>query len=558
MQNNMDMKAKISVLMMAILLIAARATQAQEIFDAIKNNDSIKVRVLVAADKSLVHSRDLAGNTLLHIAAVRGYVNISEYLLSEGADIESKNNLGYTPLGYLCRSAGQIETARILIGKGADIDAKDPLGQTPLNNAVMYNDDNRIIDLLLDHNAMVDTSQQSLADMVTSASRRGHLRLFNYIVVKGGEGLFGDQATDRIFMRSAITGGSLEIVKLLQTKEILMDLSANSNGLTPLHGVAGNANAAEMIKYLVQNGADINARTIDGRSAYNIAVTNGNKEAADLILKLGGNPEPQQFPLLTGPYMGQTPPGNEPKRFAPGIITLDHGTITTSPDGTEIYWGTGKSIMMSKIKDGKWTKPDYAPFSGQHDIDFYDDVPFITQDNRSLFFTSKRPIGSDLSGKENIWFVERANNGWSVPRPVGNTVNKMILHWQISVSGSGTLYFSGSAPDSHGASDIYYARLVNGEYTEPENLGPVINSKDGESMPFIAPDESYILFYKVVLQRGLLHICFKTKDGQWLPPKKVNQISPYVGAVVSHDGKYFFFYNQWVSAKFIEEMRPKE
>ncbi|MFA6127261.1 MAG: ankyrin repeat domain-containing protein [Bacteroidales bacterium] len=552
------MKAKISVLMMAIYLIAAQATQAQAIFDAIKNNDSTKVKVLVADDKSFVNSRDLAGNSPLHVAVVRGYINIAKLLLSEGADLESKNNMGYTPLGFLCRSAGQFETARLLIGKGADINAKDPLGQTPLNNAVMYNEGNKIIDLLLDHKATVDTSQQSLTDMLASAGGRGHLRLFKFIAEQGGEGLFGNKSTDRIFMRNAIIGGSLEIVKLLQAKGIPLDLSANSNGLNPLHGVASMANATEMIEFLIRNGADINARTINGRSAYNIAVANGNKETADLILKLGGNPEPQKFPLLTGPYMGQTPPGNEPKRFAPGIITLDHGTITMSTDGTEIYWGTGKSILMSKIREGKWTRPDYAPFSGQNDTDFYDDVPFITPDNRKLFFTSKRPLGSDTMGKENIWYVDRISDGWSEPKPVCTAVNGMNLHWQISVSASGTLYFSGSAPDSYGASDIYYSKLVNGEYTNPVNMGPVINSKEGESMPFIAPDESYILFYKVVLQRGLLHISFKAKDGLWLTPQKVTQISPYVGAIVSPDGQYFFFYNQWVSTDFIEEMRPKE
>jgi len=77
--------------------------------------------------------------------------------------------------------------------------------------------------------------------------------------------------------------------------------------------------------------------------------------------------------------------------------------------------------------------------------------------------------------------------------------------------------------DTFGAGDIYCSRLVNGYYTAPVYLGPVINSKDGESMPFIAPDESYILFYRVVLQRGYLHISYKGKDGQWMQPIKIDQ-----------------------------------
>lgn len=517
-------------------------------------DDVSKVLIKKGADIGKTVER----NTPLHFAAWNNRTAIVKLLIDRGSDIESKNKLGYTPLGHIARSGGKFESARLLIRKGADINAKDPLGQTPLNNAIMYNEDNKTIDLLLDHHADVDTSLQSLTDMLTSACQRGHIRLFTFIAERGGEGLFGNEATNRILMRSAMVGGSLEIVKMLQSRKIPLNLSANSNGLTPLHGAAGNPDANGMIEFLVNNGADINARTHDGRSAYNVAEANGNKKGMDLILKLGGNAEPQKFPELTGPYMGQIPPGNEQKRFAPGIVSLDHGTITASPDGKELFWGTGKSILTSKIQDGKWTIPGYAPFSGPSDIDFYDDVPFITPDNKKLFFTSKRPLGSATRTKENIWFVERTSEGWSDPEAVSDEVNGMGLHWQVSVSNSGTLYFSGSSPDGYGGGDIYYSKLVNGEYTKPVNAGPVINSKEGETMPYISPDESYLIYYKVILQRPSLYISFRAKDGQWLEAKKIDQISPYVGAIVTPDGKYLFFYNQWVSAAFIQEMRPKE
>ncbi len=552
------MKRILSTIATAALLIITGAAQAQEIFNAIKNNDTAKVKLLIGNDKSLLKSSDLAGNSPLHFAAYRGYADITDYLLSEGADIECINNMGYTPLGMIARSEGQFETARLLIEKDANINAKDPLGQTPLNNAAMYNVDNRIIDLLLGHKAEIDTTRESLGDMLASACQRGHLELFRFIEKLGGDSLFGNETTDRIFMRNAIAGGSLNIVKILQDKDIKIDLSANYYGFTPLHSAAANANAPEMIEFLVRNGADINARTLDGRSAYNIADANSNRKVVEIILKLGGNAEPQKFPVLTDPYLGQTPPGNEPKRFAPGIIFSDHGTVTISPDGQEIYWGTGTSIMMTQIKDGRWTKPDYASFSGPSDITFYDDVPCVSPDNRKLFFTSKRPLGEDHTGKENIWLVERTGEGWSEPMPVSDNINRMSLHWQVSVSSSGNLYFAGSREDSYGATDIYCSRLVNGEYAEPMNMGPVINSESGESMPFIAPDESYMLFYRVVMQRGALYICFKAKNGQWMQPQKMDQVSAYVGAFVSADCKYLFYDTRWISAECIEELRLRE
>lgn len=55
------------------------------------------------------------------------------------------------------------------------------------------------------------------------------------------------------------------------------------------------------------------------------------------------------------------------------------------------------------------------------------------------------------------------------------------------------------------------------------------------------------------------HISFKGKDGQWLAPKKLEQLPRWgICPMITPDGKYMFFVdNQWISAKFIEEFRPK-
>jgi hypothetical protein len=74
-------------------------------------------------------------------------------------------------------------------------------------------------------------------------------------------------------------------------------------------------------------------------------------------------------------------------------------------------------------------------------------------------------------------------------------------------------------------------------------------------MPFIAPDESYLIFYRIVMQRPYLYISFKSKDGNWIEPEKVN-LPAYNCGIVSPDGKYFFMDNRWVSADFIDIQRP--
>lgn len=64
---------------------------------------------------------------------------------------------------------------------------------------------------------------------------------------------------------------------------------------------------------------------------------------------------------MTGPYLGQNPPDNQPIQFAPGIVYASHSTISVSSDGNELYWGNGYSIMYSRLDNGCWKKPDCVP-----------------------------------------------------------------------------------------------------------------------------------------------------------------------------------------------------
>lgn len=605
-----------SILVVIVLVFAATIMQAQEIFDALKANDLTKVKALVEKNASLVNLKDEAGNTTLHIAAITGSVPIAEYLLSKGADInavntqlntplhdsirnkkddisrmliekgcdlnnrdgigraplhlaaenncksivelliakgadiESETNGKLTPLHYTVLRTNNYEIVEYLIQKGANVNTIDHLGNLPLN-AAAYHRSLRMIDLLLDNNADFDTSGSHGINTLLSAAEKGSVRLFKVITAKIGDDYFKNEKYQESIMRSALSGGSLEIVNILLSKNIKINLSPDENGWTPLHFTASNKQP-EMMEFLVNQGAGINQRTESGKSAYNIAEEKGHKELLNLILKLGGNSEPQKFPILTGPYLGQIPPGNELKAFAPDIVFSRHSSVSVSPDGKEIYWGLDRMIYMTKVESGKWIKPVVASFSGNNKKT--DDVPFVTPDNKKLFFTSTRPIGSKDSGKENIWYTERTSKGWSEPKPVSPSVNALRIHWQISVSNSGTLFLGGS---KNGVAGIYYSQFINGEYSEP-----VILSAEEEKIPgicpYIAPDESYIIFATVDQRQVRLNISYKSKSEKWLKPIELPFRVYGPEAIVSPDGKYLFNRSNWISAEFIEELRPKE
>lgn len=198
-----------------------------------------------------------------------------------------------------------------------------------------------------------------------------------------------------------------------------------------------------------------------------------------------GQDEP---PAPRGAYLGETPPGDTPRLFAPHILSSPvHTSAVFSPDGKEVYWrnmGTEDSdqILFMRRRNGEWTAPAAVPFvlpGGTGD-------PAFSQDGLTLFFTSHEelPIHAGVRN-EGIWRVVRDGDGWGEPRPVGDVVNSHEMHWQISVAGNGSIYFTSRNETVRGAEDIYRSRFDGDAYAEPEDLGDAVNSEYQDTTPYV-------------------------------------------------------------------------
>jgi Tol biopolymer transport system component len=236
------------------------------------------------------------------------------------------------------------------------------------------------------------------------------------------------------------------------------------------------------------------------------------------------------------------------ERFAPGVVGEDlHTSVVFSPDGQEAYWrlmdeDEANEIVFTRLEEEGWTAPQVVPFASR----FFDsDDPCFSPDGKKLFFTSWRPLAwyrlFDLQ-QEGIWYVEKTERGWSRPRPVAPAINEMDLHWQMSVSARGTLCFASEK-------DIFCSRFEDGQYQIPERLSSAINTAGDEGHPFIAPDESYLIFSAYSRPGGMgdydLHITFRDADGSWSEAMNlgpgVNTQYQELYPAVSPDGKYLFF-----------------
>lgn len=273
------------------------------------------------------------------------------------------------------------------------------------------------------------------------------------------------------------------------------------------------------------------------------------------------------FSEMKGPYLGQKPPGATPEVFAPGIVSKQAGweaAISFSPDLSELFFscrssieGTENRIMHMKKINHVWTEPELAPFAR----DTIEYEAFITPDYKKVIFKSQRPNPAGTTREGGIWYSPRENGTWSEARYIPGPINQ---GWIMSVTSTldNTLYFTGSFKDGYG---IYRSRFVAGEYGPPEFLPVEINKSKyfGASHPFIAPDESYLIFDAGAVKNSELYVSFKKSDGGWTdavafaPP--INSAGHEAIATVSPDGKFLFFNRDndiyWVSAGIIKEIK---
>ncbi len=94
------------------------------------------------------------GDTPLHIAALHGKKKMFEFLISKGADINSRNKIGQMPLHAAARVT-DIDMVSLLLKHGADINAQDDNGSTPLREVARKGDLN-IVRLLIENGAYIN------------------------------------------------------------------------------------------------------------------------------------------------------------------------------------------------------------------------------------------------------------------------------------------------------------------------------------------------------------------------------------------------------------------
>lgn len=267
-----------------------------------------------------------------------------------------------------------------------------------------------------------------------------------------------------------------------------------------------------------------------------------------------------EYPGLKGPYLGQEPPGLTPRVFAPGIVSTEGWEYggTFSPDLKEYYFirevdvetEPRQEFVVFQYRDNQWSETVISPRVGQ---------PFISPDGNTMYLGRR--------------YKERTEAGWSEITNLGPPVGELPI-MRLTVSSRGTYFFDEPGmPNGDGL--IRFSRSIDGVYEEPKPLSKEINTGTFNAHPFIAPDESYIIWdgrRDMGFGSSDLYVSFRKPDGSWDEAinlgEEINTEAWEAAASVTPDGRYLFFNRNtgsenfenvdifWVDAQLIEDLRP--
>ena len=137
---------------------------------------------------------------------------------------------------------------------------------------------------------------------------------------------------------------------------------------------------------------------------------------------------------------------------------------------------------------------------GDINTKYHESTATISKDGNTMYFTRNNYFNGRLKSardkevKLKIYKATKQNDSWgSIEELPFNGDQYSTAHPALSPDND-KLYFSSDMPGSYGKSDIWFVYIFeNGEYSQPINLGPNVNTEFRESFPFL--DKKNNLYY---------------------------------------------------------------
>lgn len=159
------------------------------------------------------------------------------------------------------------------------------------------------------------------------------------------------------------------------------------------------------------------------------------------------------------------------------LNTDEHDAIVgITPDGQQLFLykaSGGGDLYYSRLEGNEWRRP--KKLSRKINTKYHESYASFSYDGQKMFYVSDMPGGY---GEHDIYVSNMNDKGdWQEGVNLGATINTPYDETAVFMHPDGkTLFFSSEGHSNIGGYDIFKSELVDGEWTEPENLGFPINT----------------------------------------------------------------------------------
>jgi ankyrin repeat protein len=230
---------------------------------------------------------------LMHVAAVHGRVDAATYLLEQGADVNARNEEGQTPL-HLAIEHGQVFFVGFLLNRGCDVDAADHGKRTPLHYAVATEPKFSVLEALAAAGADLNRKDEHGNTALHLAIGEERTSFARFLVEKGARvNERNEEDHTPLVLAVAFEMGDTTTLLIEHGADLGVKLE---DGHTLLHrAVMGDLYflglpVNRLVPWLLEKGAPVNATDDGGGTPLHHAVHEENLEVVRLLLEAGADP----------------------------------------------------------------------------------------------------------------------------------------------------------------------------------------------------------------------------------------------------------------------------
>ncbi|MEI0686440.1 ankyrin repeat domain-containing protein [Brachyspira pilosicoli] len=241
-----------------------------------------------ASSKTEINIGDVthyANSTPLMIASSYGHYDIAKALIDNGALVNLRAGDGFNALMEAVRT-GNIEIAKLLIEHNSDINIKNKDGKNMIMIACEKGNE-EMFNILIENNADINEKSSWGASALIYASEKGNINIMQYLIDNGIDvnGKADDNGDTPLLW--AVTGDNP-----YESSKLLIENGANVNatnygGVAPATILA--ASTPKVVKLLKDNGADLDTKFLDYYPPIAIAAGAGNLEIVKALVENGAD-----------------------------------------------------------------------------------------------------------------------------------------------------------------------------------------------------------------------------------------------------------------------------